>query len=846
MFKVVWDKESGGVMLTMSGAGEELKVAPRPVYFEELDLLGLNKRGWTYPSCQAPLLWACDRRYFYHGQLVMEVHGGNIYDSPTVSIAHGYERLQLQPIDMDTLRKRNEDTMFLLEHEALEFIDQTYRRYKNIKQVASKNPELDFQQLAANQAKKTRKEHVVVKEDCDSFDVMPLTEAQKAGKTPILTSRTDMFIASFSGGKDSQVLLDLTSRVIPSEDLIIIYSDTGYEIPDSLQLYKEVELYYKNQYPHLHFLQARNHQSVLHYWDKLGAPSNIHRWCCGVMKTAPLYIQLKQVFGKGKQPHVLSFIGTRAEESARRASYNRIAKDAKHNNVVNVSPILEWNSTEVWLYLLFHSLPFNKAYRKGLNRVGCAICPFASDRNDYLCHQLYPTTTKPFLDKIGEIAHKSGVEDVNTYIKQGQWKIRAGGKGFETNSNVSVITSTPDFKALLTQPKESLLQWLKVLGPYKQYTEGHKIYIELKYKKHIYNLILVPNETKHNLLLEISNVGDDIFFLSHLKRVLNKATFCVHCEMCEVECPTGALHVFPTVDIDIKKCIHCHKCLDFHDKGCITANSLKRAEGLNMDKPSKKRTTINRYNNFGYREQWLNFYLTHYETFFDNDSHGLNVANQLGPFTNWLRDSDIMNNSSKEITPIGKLLAGKYSEIPITVWEIIWISLTNSSAICTWYSTRMTLGSTATKEQLEKHLEEDMPEFGKSVRKNAFGALQNTFATSPLGKELAVGIIHKEKGRPYITRLPYNDLSLAALAYSLYRYAEHIGRHALTIGELYEDRQKEGVYRQFGIEREALEKKLRTLEEECHHVLTADLKMGLDNINLREDITATEVLSMLL
>lgn len=40
MFKIVWDKPHNGVILTMSSAGEALGIAPRPVFYEELELLG--------------------------------------------------------------------------------------------------------------------------------------------------------------------------------------------------------------------------------------------------------------------------------------------------------------------------------------------------------------------------------------------------------------------------------------------------------------------------------------------------------------------------------------------------------------------------------------------------------------------------------------------------------------------------------------------------------------------------------------------------------------------------------------------------------------------------------------
>lgn len=221
MFKVVWDKNNT-VRLTMASMGEALNVPPRPVFHEELDLLGLNRMGWTYPESKDPLMWACDRRYYYNGELVMEVKGGNIFDVPAVQITPGKELLSIEPVDMVYLRKRNEDSLFLLEHEAMDFINQTYRRYKGLRKVTEQNPDIDFQQLALRLEKKTKEEHVVVKEECDSFDVMPLSEAEAQGKAPILSSKVDMFIASFSGGKDSQVVLDLVARVIPSEDFLVI------------------------------------------------------------------------------------------------------------------------------------------------------------------------------------------------------------------------------------------------------------------------------------------------------------------------------------------------------------------------------------------------------------------------------------------------------------------------------------------------------------------------------------------------------------------------------------------------------------------------------------------------
>lgn len=843
MFKIVWDKPNNGVRLTLAPPpGEALNVAPRPVFWEELDFLGLDKLGWTYPNSEAPLLWACDRRYFYKGELVLEVKGGNVFDAPALHICAGYNCLDLIPIDIQILRHLNEDSIFLVEHDAMEFIDTTFKKYRK---ASKQTKEVDFLQIAENLSKQTKKEHVVIKEDCDSFDIMESSEAERLGKPQILNSNIEAILVSFSGGKDSQVLLDLVSRVVPSSDFITIYSDTGYELPSSIELYEEVQRYYKSKYPDIKFELAKNHKEVLQYWDEMGSPSNIHRWCCGVMKTAPLYLKLKEIVGKGRQPHVLSFIGTRADESLRRSTYSKIAKDAKHTNVVNVSPILEWSTTEVWLYILLYNLPFNKAYRKGLGRVGCVSCPFGSDWNDYLCNHIFPETTRPFLQKIESIATRNGVRDVKDYIRLGNWKIRAGGSGYETKSDVSVISTSPDFKALLISPKEDIFQWIKTLGKSAITIDGNKVDILIKYRDTSYTVKFKIDNTANSILVEVPNIGNDIFFLSHLRRVLNKTTYCVNCELCEVECPTGALIVTPFVKIDEAKCVHCKKCLDFKDNGCITANSVKKAQGLKMESQKNTKTTINRYNNFGFRHKWLTYYMGHVETFFENNDHGLNVANQLPPFTNWLRDAGIVNPSGKDVTEIGKLLSKKFTEMSSTVWEILWINLNLNSEICAWYSANAEYERQYTKDELEKTLEETLPQYSSSVRKNAFGALQNTFVTSPLGAELMVGIVSKVNNKPIFIRKPHNELSLVATAYSLYRYAEKTGRYSLTVSEFYNPEQKEGIVRQFGIERDAFEQNLRSLEANGNHVLRSELKMGLDNIILREDLQSDDILRLL-
>ena len=68
------------------------------MFFEELDLLKLNEEGWEYPHCKEPLLWACNKQYFYRGKLVFEAKGANIYDPAKIYFQDGCEKLKLEPV----------------------------------------------------------------------------------------------------------------------------------------------------------------------------------------------------------------------------------------------------------------------------------------------------------------------------------------------------------------------------------------------------------------------------------------------------------------------------------------------------------------------------------------------------------------------------------------------------------------------------------------------------------------------------------------------------------------------------------------------------------------------------
>lgn len=832
MFKIIWDTETGGVLLSTKVTKETLGISPRPVFFEELDLLELGRYGWTYPHGEEPVMWAINKQYWYRGQMLFEAKGANIYDAPTLEFAPGVEPMTLSAVDVTEMLHRNADNMFLLESEAIEFIRDTFTAYSGVNRAhdSIKANQIDFEDLVAKVEKKTKQKMAVVKEDCDSFDVVPLDVAKAEGKRVLLTTKIDRFIASFSGGKDSQVVLDLCTRAIPPTDFEVIYSDTGYELPPSLELYEEVKRYYGKRFPALKFTTTRNHESVLNYWDKIGTPSDTHRWCCSVMKTAPLYRYLK--IEGNKQARVMAFEGVRSEESTRRSGYNRIGKGVKHSFVVNARPILSWNTTEIFLYLFKHTLPINPAYRVGKPRVGCILCPFGSPWDDMIVNRCYKENLSPFLTKVEHIVRQRKIPNAKEYVTERRWKLRSSGTNVGNRTMVKLKLTSSEFIAEITNPQKKVTDWLPALGKYSANIidgigSGIVLFENNNYK---FEIVRQSSNKIKITLHDSNNVRLRYFF----RRVIYKASYCINCEACEVECPTGALSVYPSVKIDTNKCIHCLKCLDYHQHGCIVADSLVTTMGNTSSK-------ISPYGTFGIQDAWVDEFLSNPEGFWNNNSLGVK---QVPSFKAWLKDAEIIDNSNK-LTELGKLMQSIKEDNILLIWEIIHINLSYNNPLMKWFIEEVSPSIRISRKELELLiLDYFNSEFKPTTITYALQALLQVFKYSPIGIEFEQLVPVDSKGNDYI-RKPYNDLSPEAAAYSIYKYAHSKETDMVRVSDFYKPDEKSGLFREFGLSKKDLTKKLLSLHSDTDRILTAELNMGLDHITIRPELSALEVLEKL-
>ena len=120
----------------------------------------------------------------------------------------------------------------------------------------------------------------------------------------------------------------------------------------------------------------------------------------------------------------------------------------------------------------------------------------------------------------------------------------------------------------------------------------------------------------------------------------------------------------------------------------------------------------------------------------------------------------------------------------------------------------------------------------------------NLFDTTPLGKDLKIGYITKEKNVRYIQKIGTDEVSNEAILYSLYKLKEHLKRDDFRVSEFYEDGFEGGPYKIFGIRKETLIQKLKFISEDTK-LIDVNLIQGLDNVFLK-DFSAIEVLEEVL
>ncbi|OYP55987.1 hypothetical protein CG709_01345, partial [Lachnotalea glycerini] len=294
MYSYTYDRKSGGILLNFSPT--VFSKEPRPVYAAELDLLGFHEY-WKYDKQNdVPYMWAEANNYWYRGVLVAKLEGGNLYTAPKIQFAYLCSEYRETPNG-----KTSEKVLFDLPDKQPTITDNK----GNVFNIVKPEPNDNFLRPVDIAA--------MVEANREMLEIIEQTTVKKilANYTKY-KNKLDCFHVAFSGGKDSQVLLDLVKKALPKGSFVVVFGDTGMEFPDTYDVIKKTHLQCIEE--EIPFYIAESHLKPKQSWELFGPPSRTLRWCCSVHKSTPQTLKLRKITGKDDYTG-LGFGGVRAQVS---------------------------------------------------------------------------------------------------------------------------------------------------------------------------------------------------------------------------------------------------------------------------------------------------------------------------------------------------------------------------------------------------------------------------------------------------------------------------------------------------------------------------------------------------
>jgi phosphoadenosine phosphosulfate reductase len=159
------------------------------------------------------------------------------------------------------------------------------------------------------------------------------------------------YYLAYSGGKDSDVILDLARRSGVKFDAH--HHLTTCDPPELVRHVKTHPDVIVERPPYTMWQLVRRHHSP---------PRRQARYCCQ---------ELKERGGDGR----LVLTGVRWEESARRAQRKMVEQCYSNPTKRYLHPIIDWSASNVWEYIRSRKIPYCTLYDEGFKRLGCVLCP---------------------------------------------------------------------------------------------------------------------------------------------------------------------------------------------------------------------------------------------------------------------------------------------------------------------------------------------------------------------------------------------------------------------------------------------------------------------------------------
>ncbi|MEE9116482.1 MAG: phosphoadenosine phosphosulfate reductase family protein [Thermoplasmata archaeon] len=374
-----------------------------------------------------------------------------------------------------------------------------------------------------------------------------------------VTEEHDLPVAvSFSGGKDSLATLLLVLEADLKPDILFI--DTGLEFRETLDHVEAVAKEFD-----LPLVIEKAGDSFWNNLDMFGPPGKDYRWCCKTSKLGPAARIIKEKYPGG----VLSFIGQRRYESEQRAAKRSVWENPWVPLQLGASPIQDWTALHVWLYIFKMGVDYNPWYERGLDRIGCWLCP-SSDLAEMEAVGSDIPDFKKWREFLEGYAERSGWG--KDWVKFGGWRWKLPPKAIREllGDRKEVAKRPPDpYKFHLSEGFGPCVMGISAEGIFTSTLDIDRVKVFLNLVGEVeYDDVIRVALTDRITLFEEGVVilkakdEDELHEVSKIvERIVRKAHSCVGCGTCIGQCSLEAIYLDGVAWIDAEKCEHCGSCI---------------------------------------------------------------------------------------------------------------------------------------------------------------------------------------------------------------------------------------------------------------------------------------------
>lgn len=270
-------------------------------------------------------------------------------------------------------------------------------------------------------------------------------------------------VITYSGGKDSDVLLELAKR--SGIEFEVHNSHTTVDAPPTVyhirKKFRELELKgikceiemptYKGQPTNMWKLISQ----------KLMPPNRYMRYCCSVLKETgcpnrviSTGIRKDESRSRSERTDIETY-ATKKENAIRTNSEVMLMNDNTESRKVIehcqlkgkivVNPIIDWSHRDIWEYIRSEHIEYNPLYNNGYDRVGCIGCPLAKKCSRQREFNDFPQYKKLYINAFDKMLEnrlsagktttwKSGIEVFKHWMEDDNVQ---GQLGFDLDGNIS-------------------------------------------------------------------------------------------------------------------------------------------------------------------------------------------------------------------------------------------------------------------------------------------------------------------------------------------------------------------------------------------------------------------------